>query len=232
VNGVAGTGVPMAAIPGGGTNVLARTLGYPKDAVEATALLCSKIRDGVEPRTVNLGRVNGRAFAFGAGIGFDAQIVRRVEANPKAKRRYGELFFVVAGLREYAAPTQRPRPTLTLRHGDRVVEGIRIAICGNSDPFTFLGKRPFRVVPGARLEGGLDLTAITTTRIHTILRVLFSSFGRAGHTAHRSVVALHDVDEFDLHADRPVMLQVDGDLAGHDVAFRFQSDPGALRVLA
>jgi len=232
VNGLAGTGVPLAAIPGGGTNVLARTLGYPKDPVEATATLLARIRDGLEPRSVNLGRVNGRAFAFCAGMGFDAEVVRRVESNPRAKRRFGEAFFVASGLREYFLPRERPRPamTLTLPGGARV-EGVRVAVVGNSDPFTFLGARPFRIVPDARLEDGLDVTAIRTMRITTILRVLFTAFGSARHTGFKRVTALHDLDGFTVEADAPVLFQVDGDLAGRETQFHFTVERDALRLI-
>lgn len=232
VNGLAGTGVPIATIPGGGTNVLARTLGYPKDPVEATAALLARLRDGFQPRTVNLGRVNGRAFAFCAGVGFDAEIVRRVDANPRAKRRYGESFFISSGLREYFFPTERPRPSMTLYPPDgEPVEDVRIAVAGNSNPYTFLGARPFRAVPGADLEAGLDLTAVRTMRITTILRVLFTAFGSARHVGFKSVTALHDVEGFVLRADAPLRYQVDGELVGRETEFVFSLDRGALRVV-
>lgn len=232
VNGLAGTGVPLATIPGGGTNVLARTLGYPKDPIEATAMLLAKVRDGIAPRTVNLGRVNGRAFAFCAGIGFDAEVVRRVEANPRAKRRFGETFFVAAGLREYFMPAERPRPSMTLTApGGERIDGIRIAIVGNSSPYTFLGARPFRVAPNASLEAGLDLTAVRTMRISTILRVLFTSFGSAKHPRFRSVTTLHDADAFTIESDAPLRFQVDGDLVGRASTFDFAVERDALRVI-
>jgi len=232
VNGLAGTGIPLATIPGGGTNVLARTLGYPKDSVEATAMLLSRVREGLAPRTVNLGRVNGRAFAFCAGVGFDAEVVRRVEANPRAKRRFGETFFISSGLREYFFPSSRPRPALELTGPDgKITDGIRAAIVGNSNPYTFLGSRPFRVVPEARLDLGLDLTALRTMRITTVLRVIFSAFGPARHVRFRAVTTLHDADSFVLRADAPARFQVDGDLAGSDTEFRFSVERGALRVI-
>lgn len=232
VNGLAGTGLPLATIPGGGTNVLARTLGYPKDAIEATSMLLSRLRDGEPPRIVNVGRVNGRAFAFCAGAGFDAEIVRRVEANPQAKARFGELFFVVSGLRQYFSPVHRSKARMTLHTPDGLrFDGVRIAICGNSNPYTYLGKRPFRVAPKASLESGLDLTAIRTMRTTTILRILFTAFGSASHVAHPSVTALHDVESFELHADRPVPFQVDGDIAGEATVFRFSLERDALRLI-
>src|SRR5918996_3861501 len=60
VNGLAQTGVPMAILPGGGVNVLARSLGVPNDPIEATAhLLRNRDRP---PRRIPLGRADGRYF--------------------------------------------------------------------------------------------------------------------------------------------------------------------------
>src|SRR6476620_9580672 len=41
VNGLAGTDVPVSVLPGGSTNVVARTLGIPNDVVDATEHLLS-----------------------------------------------------------------------------------------------------------------------------------------------------------------------------------------------
>src|SRR5437899_1861365 len=78
INGLAGTDVPLVPIPGGGTNVFARTMGLPKNPIEATSIVLEHLHDGTEPRRINLGRMNGRMFSFGAGAGLDAQGVRCV----------------------------------------------------------------------------------------------------------------------------------------------------------
>lgn len=233
INGLAGTGVPLATIPGGGTNVFARTLGYPEDPVEATAILLEKIRDGVHPRLVSLGRVNGRAFGFCAGVGLDASVVKGVERRFRLKKRIGEWFFVTTALRVFFFAYDRSRPPLTLRLADGTEEpGIHFAICGNSDPYTFLGSRPFRVTPLADLDRGLDLTAFKTARATTILRCVWRAFGSGGHIKFAAVRALHDVESFELQSERPVGWQVDGDYLGEDSVFRFSCESRALAVIA
>src|SRR5439155_3793713 len=79
INGLAGTDVPLIPLPGGGTNVFARTMGLPKDPIEATTLVLRHLQEGASPRRINLGALNGRAFAFCAGVGIDAAVVRAVE---------------------------------------------------------------------------------------------------------------------------------------------------------
>ena len=61
----------LGFVPGGGTNVLPRALGLPRDAVETARRL-----PAATPRRISLGRANGRRFAFSAGIGLDSQSVR------------------------------------------------------------------------------------------------------------------------------------------------------------
>ena len=63
--------VPIGFLPGGGTSVLPRALGFPADPVASARRLAASIELG-RTRRISLGRVNGRRFAFNAGIGLDA----------------------------------------------------------------------------------------------------------------------------------------------------------------
>src|SRR5688572_24656832 len=55
INGLAGSSVPVVPLPGGGTNVFARTMGLPNDPIEATAVVLDKIAVGSPPRRISLG---------------------------------------------------------------------------------------------------------------------------------------------------------------------------------
>ena len=65
-NGLVGSRTPLTALPGGSTNVWARTLGIPNDVVDATEHLL-RMADEFEPRRVDLGRVDDRHFVFAGG---------------------------------------------------------------------------------------------------------------------------------------------------------------------
>src|SRR5919204_6084599 len=98
--------IPVGFLPGGGTSVLARALGLPRDPVAAARC----VRDALEhdrTRRISLGRVNGRRFAFSAGIGFAADLVRRVDGLGRRAdgRRPGDLAY----LREAAGLLARRR---------------------------------------------------------------------------------------------------------------------------
>src|SRR5579871_7020381 len=68
-NGLAGTGTALAVVPGGSTNVFARTIGLTNDPIEATGELLAALGNGVGGiKRVGLGNVNGRRFLFHVGV--------------------------------------------------------------------------------------------------------------------------------------------------------------------
>jgi diacylglycerol kinase family enzyme len=233
INGIAGTETPLGILPGGGTNVFARTYGIPEDAVEATAALLERLRDGNPPRRINLGKVNDRFFGFCAGVGFDAAVVRAVERRFRMKKAIGEWFFVTTALRLFFFAYDRRDAPITLRLPDGTEHrGLRVAICGNSNPFTFLGERAFKVTPLADSDRGLDVTAVHSLGTHHVLRFLWRAFGSGGQIHLRNVLGLHDLERFEVVTPRPTPWQVDGDYVGESTRFEFESVPKALSLLA
>src|SRR5258708_4507188 len=68
-NGLAGSTTALGILPGGSTNVFARTIGMTNDPIEATGELLAAMAQG-RRRRIGLGSVNGRYFLFHVGIGF------------------------------------------------------------------------------------------------------------------------------------------------------------------
>jgi YegS/Rv2252/BmrU family lipid kinase len=98
--GLAGSGVPLAILPGGTSNVLARELAIPLDLDQATELLFEG-----EARPVRLFLANERPFLLWTGIGLDARIMGRM--IPFLKRwlgRAGIFFTVVTEFFRYEFP--------------------------------------------------------------------------------------------------------------------------------
>src|SRR5262249_1682222 len=93
VNGLGRGAPPVACIPGGGASVFPRALALPRDPVRAAEERASAF-DQRRVRTISLGRVNGRRFLFNAGVGFDAELVRRIEAHRSHDGRPGDAAFV------------------------------------------------------------------------------------------------------------------------------------------
>jgi diacylglycerol kinase family enzyme len=232
LNGVAGTDTPLGVLPGGGTNVFARTHGLPKDPIEGTAVLLEKLREGVPPKRINLGLVNGRYFGFIAGVGFDAAVVRQVERRSRMKRAIGEWYFVTTAVRTYFFAYDTREAPITIRLPDGTeYRDLRVAICGNSNPFTFLGDRMFQVTPLADPERGLDVTGVRSLGLHHVLRFVWRAFGSGGHARLKNVIGLHDLDAFEVVGTHPLPLELDGDYIGEASRFEFACARSSLNLI-
>jgi len=221
-------GMRVGFLPGGGTNVLPRALGLPRDAVEAARQVAESLQEG-RTRTISLGRVNGRRFSFAAGVGLDAELIRSVDALGRSAdgKRPGDLAFLAAATRLLASRRGRLDPVLEVRGLGRAA----FVLVANTDPYTFVGSLPLHVAPEARFELGLDVVAperVTPTNLPRLLRSVFS--GR-GQVEADDVVYAHDIDRVEIAADRPLPLQADGeDLGDVDVAV-FEAERSAVHVL-
>src|SRR5262249_39004112 len=68
-SGLVGTGTALAPLPGGSTNVFARTIGVAYDPVAATDALLASLSAG-SYRRIGVGTANDRCFLFHLGAGF------------------------------------------------------------------------------------------------------------------------------------------------------------------
>ncbi len=229
---LAGTDVLLGIIPGGGANVLARSLGLPNDAVGATAALLDSLRSRSE-RRITLGRVNQRYFGFNAGYGFDAAVIRHVEQHASVKRAVRQLAFVWSATREWTVGSGRHEPRVTVALPDGAArDPVPIALVANSDPYTYLGPRPMRVHPDASFDGGLDLLTIGNVGTARLLAIIAASFRDGRHVGAPGVEYHRDLPRFTLSSPTALPLMVDGDYAGEHTRVEFVAVPGALRVLA
>lgn len=232
IQAIAGTSVRLGIIPGGSTNVLVRNLGLPNDPVAATADLLDKLRAGTTT-TVGLGRANHRYFAANAGFGFDAAVVRHVERRYRLKRAARQLSFVWCGLMEWFAGYDRSRLPLTVElPGEAPRAGYAFAVVGNTNPYTYLGRRPLQATPDASFTRGLDLVATRTMRTMATFKILLQVLTTGGHVRSRATGYWRDLPEFTLRSDVPLPFQVDGDYAGEWREVVFASVPDALHLLA
>ena len=143
--------VPMlGVVPGGSANVLARTLGLPRDPVEATGALIAAIRDGAS-RTIGLGRVGDRWFTFSAGMGVDAEVVKAVEARRVAGARSTPSLWLRAAARGVLFGTDRREPAMIVQElaGDEALTGVFLVIVSNTAPWTYLGRRAVNPNPAS-----------------------------------------------------------------------------------
>lgn len=80
---------PLALIPAGTTNVLAKELGLSKKPSELTDVIMNGLA-----KPVYLGQLNDRRFSMMVGVGYDAWVVN--EVNLDIKKRFGKLAYVIS----------------------------------------------------------------------------------------------------------------------------------------
>jgi diacylglycerol kinase family enzyme len=231
IQSLAGTSVRLGLIPGGGTNVFARALGLPNDAVAATTRLLAALRAD-RSRRIGLGRAGGRWFGFNAGLGFDGAIVRHVEQRDRLKRTLRQGAFVWGTVREWAVGPSRRTPLVEATFEDGTRWGpVAVALVANTDPYTYLGDRAMHVHPAASFDRGLDLLTIDAVPTARLLSIVAGAFRAGRHLGMPGVRYARDLPAFTLASARPQPLEVDGDYAGEHREVRFTAVPHALSVL-
>jgi diacylglycerol kinase family enzyme len=240
-NGVTGTDCALGVLPGGSTNVFARTIGMTNDPIEATGELLAALGAGdAGIRTVGLGRVGDRRFLFHVGIGFDAAVVSQVERRSAIKRHLGHAFFAYSALRTWARyDRRRPQFRIELRKVDGTdieVEDGFFAIIMNTNPYTFLGERPFNVAPGTDLDTPLAAVVLRSLGAPTILALAASALRTPGDAAHlpaapKKALIVPGVVGATVHASRSVAYQVDGEPLGDAEKLDLGWEPKSLRLI-
>ncbi len=230
LNGIEpGAEVRLGFIPGGGTSVLPRALGLPRDALATARRLREAVRTGAT-RRISLGRVNGRRFAFNAGIGFDAEAVRRFDSLGRREggKRPGDARFLLTiaemlwdhrfryepaaelvgvgpGRVRGRVELRRPDLRRPARAADRAAGPVRARA------------RPDRPAGGrqrARCRGSPATSS-------------WASSGFRGDNVHY----LHDIDRAELTCFRPMPLQADGEDLGDVEHVLFECERDAVTVL-
>ncbi|MGW8780841.1 diacylglycerol/lipid kinase family protein [Streptomyces sp. NPDC055796] len=219
----------LGVVPGGATNVFARSLGLPRDFRAATDALRRHLH-AAQYRTIGVGSVDERYFLFAAGVGPDAAIVADVEGQ-RARGHRSSLSRTAGTAARHLLVHSSPGLRLE-RSGFPPCNGLRWLVVANSDPWTYVGQRPLRATPQASFDTGLDLCARRTTNPLALIRSVVRMAGRTPHRPCPGELLVHDVDRFAVRSDRPVPLHVDGDPLGNRGYLRFASVSRALRVLA
>ena len=229
----------LATLPGGGTNVFARTLGVPGRLGPATRALLESLEAGSIER-IGVGSVNGRVSLFHVGVGWDAELVSVVEAHASWKRRIGHGLFVYAGLRTFFGGYDRGRPHFAVHFDDgERIDDAYFSIVMNSDPYTFVGRRPFTVAPSTRLDGPLTVVVLRSMSVRHFLPLLVGALrDRRGLEERpwlriRTGVEHAEIRALDTPGGRraPLRHQVDGDLMAPVDTIEVRHLPDALAVV-
>lgn len=234
--GIAGTDTVLGVLPGGSTNVFARTLGMPNDPVRAAALLADGIDAGdFEP--IGLGRVNGRFFCFHAGIGFDAAVVEAVERRASLKRWLGHPLFISAALTTWLRYGRR-EPHFQVHTGtgaETVTVDSYFTIVLNTNPYTYLGNRPLDLSPAASLDRGLVAVSFRTMTARAVVGGVLAALRGGGVPESAAIDEQVDlrqlvIDNAGIDGAGPFPYQLDGDHLGDTTRLEFDHVPAAVRL--
>jgi YegS/Rv2252/BmrU family lipid kinase len=214
VAGMLGSEVPLGLLPGGSVNVFARATGVPLRLGKATKAL-----EVAKPRIIPVGMAGGRPFLLMAGVGLDAEVIRRLD--PGFKRVAGVLAFWIRG---FSLLATYPFSPFVVRAGGREYTATSV-IAGK---LPYYGGR-YRITPDAAIdEPQLDVVMFQGRWGPAYLRYLAGVL--VGQHLRFKDVRHVKTDRLEIEAQSSIYHQLDGELAGHS-RVEISVRPCALRVL-
>jgi diacylglycerol kinase family enzyme len=221
-------GVPFGFLPGGGTSVFPRALGLPRDPVAAARSVGAALGED-RVRRISLGSVNGRRFCFSAGLGFDAEAVRRLDELGRGAdgARPGDVAFLRLVTKMLVERRGRWEPSLEIEGAGRAA----FVLVANGNPYSYAGSVPLRVAPDAQFEGGIDFIAPIRVRARDVPRLAGYLVRGKGQLEATDVLTGHDLDRIVVRCDVPLPLQADGEDLGDVDEAVFEVKRDAISVL-
>jgi diacylglycerol kinase (ATP) len=225
VNGLAQSQVPLAVLPAGTANILAKELGIPWDIPAAARLI-----PGGTLRRIALGRVTSlpssprridRYFLCVGGAGPDGALVHAVDE--KLKRRAGVLAYWVEGFRQLFV---YPFPEFRVKAAGRELRGTLLVV-GRTKHYG----GPFRITTEASLfEDSLELMVSTTrSRLRYLLDLPALLWGRLRNLPGIYFWKATEVECLPVNGST-VFAQVDGEPVGA-LPLQFHVVPDALTLV-
>jgi YegS/Rv2252/BmrU family lipid kinase len=212
-----GTGIPLGIIPGGSTNITARSLGIPADPAAAVALLFGPHRTV----PLDIGLCGDACFLHMAGAGLDSRLF--ADAAPALKRRVGWLAYVPPALHGLTLPPSRF--TIVADGVTSEVVSSMVLVCNGS---TIISPN-LSLYPGVRTDDGqLDVLVLTADDPWELVRTLASLAAQdlefSPYVTH--LRARHIV----ITADPVLPVELDGDVV-RNTPLEVTLVPAALRVI-
>lgn len=215
-NGLAGTAVPLLVAPAGTENLLARELRIPKRPSDLIDLLqYGRVMD------CDMGLINGRSFHSILGVGFDAEVVRRLTSTRTGHISYLSYFWPIwRTFWEHDFPHLR-----IVADGEEVFDDRGLAFVGNISRYS----SGLRICRDARFDDGLldlvifhchEQTGLILHAAWTLLRL---------HPLKGNVIYRH-ARTIRIETDKPITCQMDGDV-GPNTPLNISISPHKIKLV-
>ena len=216
LDALSGSGLPVAVLPLGSGNLLARNLGIPLEFDESLDVAVNG-----DDRRIDLGRVGDQPFAVMAGMGFDAAMM--ADTTERMKRLAGWPAYVASALRHLRDPVMRVQ--LSIDGGPAVSRSARTVLVGNVGQL----EGGLELLPAAAADDGLlDVVIVAPRTLRDWVRVAYRIV-RKPHTRDRHLERFQG-QVISIEADREVPRQVDGEVIDDGRRIDARVEPGALIV--
>ena len=214
---LAGGDIPLAVVPGGTVNLLARVLQV--DDLERAAAAAA----GTEQRTVDMGRIGDDLFLLNSSSGWDAAIIEHVDESTK---RFGRLGFVATGIATWVR-TRETSVDITLDDepwfGGSAVTVLVLNVGER-------GSASLHVATDAKIDDGrLDVVVL---RRHSIVGFLrFAVAIARGNPPPAREASVGQAERITVRWAKPVSVQCDGDEREPASTITYAAVPATLRIL-
>jgi diacylglycerol kinase (ATP) len=215
VEGLAGTRVALAVLPAGTGNLLATNLGLPDDPAAGVQMVVEGGR-----RRIDIGEVDGHAFAVMAGMGFDAVLLD--DASTTLKAKLGPVAYVLSAIRHLRDPRMTVR--ITVDDHAPVRRRARTVVVGN------VGRLQGGVPLFADAEpdnGLLDVAIVGPRGVGEWVRLAWDVVRHRRDVVHMQVLRGADIT---IVSEREQARELDGDVIDPGTTLRATVRPGALEL--
>lgn len=208
VSGLAGSNTPLAVIPRGTANQVARNLRIPANLEDAVRVALTG-----EPAPVDLGRIGDRVFALVAGAGLDAAVM--ASATRGMKERWGFAAYVFAAVKE--ALNAHPVDFRITADGETLeVRAVSVMLANVGELFAHFFPFPVPLAPRPRSswqDGLFDVVVVAPRNVIDVPGMFWKAMGKQ-YEGDDDRLLHFQAKEVTIEADPPIAVQIDGDPAG------------------